>query len=130
MLQSSSPRPAASPKKLPAPRLLVELEPWHRSFLHNLRDALTRRDLPALSLTTRTAPFWDDVFVKPHFPRFWLLQSVLCHVALVGLMFGYDALLAWHPHGTVTVTPQTAPLTAYQLSDYLPQVTSGSAPAK
>ena len=129
MLQPSSPRPAASPK-LPAPRLLVELEPWHRSFLNNLRDAVTRRELPALSLTTRTAPFWDDVFVKPHFPRFWLLQSVLYHCALVGLMFAYDALLAWHPHGTVTVSQQTAPLTSYQLSDYLPPVTSGSAPAK
>ncbi len=132
MSQSSfpAPRPVVVPRKPAAPRLLIELEPWHRSFLNNLRDALTRQDQPRLSLVTRTAPFWDDVFVKPHFPRFWLLNSVLYHVALVGILYAYSTIWLGRPHVRIEVKPETTPLTAYNLSDYLPPVTSGSAPAK
>jgi TonB family protein len=133
MSQSSfpAPRPVAVPSKPAAPRLLVELEPWHRSFLNNLRDALTRQETPRLSLVTRTAPFWDDVFVKPHFPHFWLLNSVLYHVALVGMLYAYSTIWLARPRAIIVQPrPETTPLTAYNLSDYLPPVTSASAPAK
>jgi hypothetical protein len=80
--------PRAVPAPAPAPRLklLIELEPRYRVFLHNLADLLLSRRPPQLRLTSRPAHFWNDVFVPSTPPWSAFFESMLLHLLLVVLV--------------------------------------------
>jgi protein TonB len=113
-----------------APRLLLELEPRWPSFWRNLADFLLRRQPPPITLTSRPGTYWSDVFVASPLPRRPLAASGLYHVALALVLY---ALPSWWllslrpPPGSQPLRPL---LSYYDVSEYLPPVNSGSAPAK
>ncbi len=80
----------------PAPRLrlLIELEPRRRVFLRNLGDLLLARQLPQIAITSRPAPFWNDVFVRsgPRWSSFF--ESILCHLLLL-VLFVWGQSKVW-----------------------------------
>src|SRR5256712_3535614 len=77
----------------PRLRLLLELEPAHRIFFRYFADLLLFRSTSPIATTSRSAPFWGDVFVYSRVPWWWLLESMLCHmiavVAMVNLSQGW-----------------------------------------
>ncbi|MGH9601470.1 MAG: hypothetical protein ACRD24_03685, partial [Terriglobales bacterium] len=110
------------------PRLLVELEPWHRSFFNNLREFLLPQRLPPLHLTSRPAAFWTDVFVSRTPPWPSLRQSGLYHLFALTVLLTFPNLWRMRPHAESA--PKQRTLTYYQVSEYLPNLSAGSAPAK
>ena len=115
------------PRETPELRLLTELEPGHRVFLENLGDFLLFRRPPEVRITARPATFWPDVFVDTRIGRRSLLQSAGWHVLLVLAIYGITT--AWTPDMAVVSPFHNARITYYNVSDYLPPVDSGSAPA-
>ncbi|MGH9557549.1 MAG: hypothetical protein ACRD2Y_17195, partial [Terriglobales bacterium] len=111
-----------------APRLLVELEPWHRSFFSNLREFLLPKRLPPQHLTSRPAPFWPDVFVSRTPPWRSLRQSGLYHLFALTVLLTFPDLWRMRPHADTA--PKDRTLTYYAVSEYLPNLSAGSAPAK
>lgn len=114
-------------RKPPELRLLTELEPAHRVFLRNLRDVLLFRRPPEVRVTARPAAFWPDVFVDTRISRRSLAQSGGWHVLLV--LATYGITIAWTPDVTVLSAFRNTRITYYNVSDYLPPLDSGSAPA-
>lgn len=80
------PRRVPAPAPAPRLRLLIELEPRHRVFMHNLADLLLSRRPPQLRLTSRPARYWNDVFVPTGAPWSAFAESMLLHLLLVVLV--------------------------------------------
>ena len=74
---------------LPAPTLLITLEPRGQVFFRNLKDLLWRRPKAPLVLVSRPATFWEDVFVVSPWPWTRFLQSAAAHLALIAVMFAW-----------------------------------------
>src|SRR5262249_43629122 len=73
--------------------------------------------------------FWPDVFVAQPLPLRSLGQSALFHTLLLALIFGLSGLsLARRSPQLLQLADKT--ITYYDVSDYLPALSSGSAPAK
>src|SRR5437762_12825255 len=77
----------ANLKAAPHLRLLLELEPAHRVFFHNLADTLLCRSVPPIATTSSPAPFWSDVFVYSGVSWWRLLDSVLWHLLAVAVVW-------------------------------------------
>lgn len=75
-----------APAPVPRLRLLIEWEPRHRVFMHNLADMLLSRRPPQLRLTSRPARYWNDVFVPTGAPWSSFAESMLLHLLLVVLV--------------------------------------------
>jgi len=114
---------------VPAPNLLVELEPWHQVFLTNLGDVILRRRPTAMILTSQPAPFWPDVFVSTRLPKRSLAQSALYHVFVLMVLLAFPDFWARRPWAAQPVFSDRK-LTYYEVSEYLPALRTGSAPAK
>ncbi|HYN15087.1 MAG TPA: TonB family protein [Terriglobales bacterium] len=112
------------------PRLLVELDPWHRVFWRNLRDLLLRRRPRPLRLTSAPAPFWPDVFVASPVPWGRLRESFLYHVFVIVALWGFSQTYLLRPQVEIEPVTRNTTLTYYQVSEYLPPVFTASAPAK
>jgi TonB family protein len=107
----------------------VELEPWRETFLENLEDWVFRREPPPLRLTFALGTFWPDVLVPTPLPVRSLGQSALFHVFAIVLLAGLSTIsLARRSPRLVHLADKT--ITYYDVSDYLPALSSGSAPAK
>lgn len=111
------------------PRLLLELEPWGRSFVHNLGDILLRRRPPQITTTSPPAPFWHDVFVPRRMPWGAFAESILYHAVVIALAWGWSALLPNHPPVTPPHRFTSADVIYYSPSEYLPPLDTGSAHA-
>lgn len=120
--------PPPPPGPVPPLRLLVELEPWGGAFLENLGDWVFRRE-PPLHLTFAPGKFWPDVLVPAPLPLKSLGQSALYHVFALVVMFGVSTLSLARRMALATALPEKT-ITYYDVSDYLPALSSGSAPAK
>jgi TonB family protein len=120
---------ALKPKPMPltAPTLLVQLEPWHRIFFHNLRDVLWPHRLPALELRSAPADFWGDVFVHSRLPWTKFGQSALFHAAVILVLWGSARLWPSRPHLVAPVPFHSSDVVYYQASDYLPPLDTGGA---
>ncbi len=92
----------ARSRPVPRLRLLVEWEPRHRVFLGNLADLLGSRRVAPLRLTSRPAPFWNDVFVPSGAPWSSFLESMLWHLLVVILLVWAQSRV-WEP---VRLLPQ------------------------
>src|ERR1017187_1610331 len=85
-------------RSAPAPhlRLLTELEPRHRVFFRNLVDLFLSRRVSQIPITSRPAPFWDDVFVPSGAPWSAFLESMLWHLLLL-ILFVWGQSRVWAP---------------------------------
>jgi TonB family protein len=117
------------PRPEPAPRLLVELPPWRRNFVDNLRDLIFPRPLPRLELQSAPAPFWPDVFVKRELPWRRFLDSGVCHVLACALIIGVSRLLALQPRVELKPDLDRSQVIYYKASEYLPPLDTRSARA-
>jgi hypothetical protein len=81
---------------VPRLRLLTELEPRHRVFFRNLADLLLSRPVPQIPITSRPAPFWDDVFVPSGASWSSFLESMLWHMLLL-ILFVWGQSRVWAP---------------------------------
>lgn len=111
------------------PRLLVELEPWGETFRKNLGDLVLRREQPPARLAFAPGTFWKDVLVPAPLPMRSLGQSAAGHALLLAVLFGLSTLSLARRNAPVTTIPERT-ITYYDVSDYLPALSSGSAPAK
>jgi TonB family protein len=107
------------------PRLLLELEPWGRTFRRNLTDVLLQRRPPTLAISSEPAPFWPDVFVTRRLPWVAFAESLLYHGIVLALAWGFSAFLARRPL-IVQVRPfDPAEVIYYSPSEYLPPLDTG-----
>jgi TonB family protein len=108
------------------PKLLLELEPWGRSFLHNLGDILLRRRPPAVTTTSAPAPFWHDVFVPRRMPWGAFAESILYHSVVLAVAWGWSAMLPNHPQVAQPRRFDPADVIYYSPSEYLPPLDTGA----
>ena len=104
------------PAPVPRLRLLIEWEPRRRVFLSNLAGLLWARRVPQPPITSRPAPFWNDVFVPSGVPWSRFLESILWH-ALLLIVFIWGQSRVWvsvelfpqrnAAHRTITYYPPT-----------------------
>jgi TonB family protein len=106
----------------PAPRLLVELPPWHRVFVSNLRDLISPRALPPLQIRSAPAAFWPDVFVKRALPWDGVVHSCAYHLIALGLLMGLSRLVAMQPRVASVPTFERPQVIYYQPTEYLPPI--------
>lgn len=119
------PRPSA----VSPPTLIVQLEPWHRVFFRNLRDALFFHRPAALPLSSPPADFWQDVFVHSRLPWGRFAESIIFHTAVIALLWGSARLWPQRPHVAAPVAFHSSDVIYYQASEYLPPLdTGGSKP--
>ena len=112
-----------------APRLLVELRPWHRVFFENLRDLIAPRALPPLEIRSAPAAFWPDVFVKRTLPWDGVVHSCAYHLIALGLVMGLSRLIALQPRVATTPTFERSQVIYYQPSEYLPPIDTRGEPS-
>lgn len=79
----------------PEPRLklLLEREPAYVTFFHNLVDILLMRQVPRVSITSKPAVFWRDVFVSSRVGWRSMLESLVWHMTLVALIVATSLFL-------------------------------------
>ena len=112
------------------PTLLVELEPWHRVFLRNLRDLLRLRRKPPLWLVSRPGLFWPDVFVPTRMPWMQFLQSTLGHVLVIAALWGWSQLWPQRPQIVQRTVFQHSDVVYYDASEYLAPLNTGGTHAR
>jgi len=118
-------------KRAREPVFLLNLDPWHRTFLRNLADLVYPRRRPALHLSSSPGVFWPDVFVASGLPWGRFPQSVVCHVA--AFAFAWAAVSLWP---ATPITMQRSVLSRedvvyFSPDDYLPPLDTGDIkPAK
>jgi TonB family protein len=117
--------PQASPDIHPPPSLLVELEPWGRTFRRNLADTLLRRRPPAVHISSRPAPFWPDVFVPRRLPWGAFAESILYHLIVFAAAWGISTLLPPSPHVVQVRRFDPSDVIYYSPSEYLPPLDTG-----
>jgi TonB family protein len=108
------------------PRLLLELEPRGRSFLHNLADFLLRRRPTAFATTSPPAPFWPDVFVTHRLPWGAFAESFMYHAIVIAMAWGLTTLFARHPQVAQQRPFDPADVIYYSPLEYLPPLDTGS----
>lgn len=112
------------------PGFLVELDPWHRVFVRNLRDLLFRRRPQPEVSSSAPGSFWPDVFVFTPIPWARLRQSFLYHAFVITAMWGFSQTYLRAPRIEIEPLTRHTTLTYYQVSEYLPPLFTASPPAK
>ena len=112
-----------------APNLLVPWSSPGRVFLDNLLDRLLFRKPPQPWLTSRPAPFWPDVFVDQRLPWRRLAGSGVYHVLAVTLVYVITSNWVARPQMQRPSPFDGTKLTYYSVSEYLPEIDTGSRPA-
>jgi protein TonB len=118
--------PSPDPRSRPAPKLLVELEPWGHIFWRNLLDSLLFRRPPAVQTTSAPAPFWPDVFVASPLPWGAFVESVLYHGIVFAVAWAFSTLMADRPRITRRPVFRASDVIYYSPSEYLPPLDTGS----
>ena len=115
-----------APESPQPPKLLVELEPWGRSFRRNFTDFLLRRRPAPLAISSSPAPFWPDVFVTRRMPWVAFAESLLYHGIVLMLAWGFSELLPNRPRVVAVRRFDPADVIYYSPSEYLPPLDTGS----
>ena len=115
-----------APEFSQSPKLLVELEPWGRSFGQNLIDLLLRRRPAPLTISSPPALFWPDVFVTRRMPWIAFAESLLYHGIVLMLAWGFSVLLPNRPRVVEVRRFDPADVIYYSPSEYLPPLDTGS----
>src|SRR5215472_526393 len=111
------------------PKLLVELEPWGRTFGRNLADFLCRRQPPAIPTTSAPAPFWPDVFVSHRLPWNAFAESILYHAVVIAFAWGLSSLFASRPQIAKQRPFDPHDVIYYSPFEYLPPLDTGKSHA-
>ncbi len=117
-----------SPGEVKVPEFVVKLEPWGATFLRNIREAIVPP--PRIQYPYFPGAAWPDVLVYSPLPWRSVVQSVFFHGLFFLLFLGIS--VRWFL-GMQSLHPQVAKdtsITYYKLSEYLPSLQGGSAPAK
>ena len=117
------------PKLVAVPTLLVELEPWHRVFLRNLRDLFRFRRKAPLWLVSRPGEFWPDVFVPERMPWIQFLQSGLGHILVIAALWGWSLLWPQRPQIVERPVFHSSDVVYYDATEYLAPLDTGGAHA-
>src|ERR1700751_2012533 len=113
-----------------APSLLLELEPWGRTFWRNLADVLWRGQPPVLTTTSPPGQFWPDVFVSRPLPWSAFAESILYHAVFIALAWGLSSLFASRPQiATKQRAFDPSDVIYYSPSEYLPPLDTGKSHA-
>jgi TonB family protein len=109
--------------------LLVEPEPWLRTFLHNMID-LFRMDPPPLLVSSHPGRYWPDAQV--HRPVAWvpMRQSFLAHLLAIVAVYGGSLWWLNRPRVLTEDPARMTTIVHYQLSEYLPAVNAPRADAE
>src|SRR5262249_8902046 len=121
--------PAETPLIVPAPRLLVELESWPRTFFGNLWDTFFPPQHQNLYITSAPAPFWPDVFVKRGLPWRRFLESGGYHILAVGMLIAFGRFLDMQPQPVARPVFDHNQVIYYQPDEYLPPLDTRSSSA-
>jgi len=110
------------------PRLLVQLEAWHRVFSRNFRDLFSRRQ-PPLRLASKPGEFWADVFVSSRLPWRGFAESVSGQAALIAAVWSLAQI--WPHPRPIALQPafHHEDVVYYEPSEYLAPLNTGQAPA-
>ena len=117
-----------SPGEVKVPRFVVELEPWGHTFLRNLREAIIPP--PPIKYEYPATGGWPDVFVDSPLPWRSVTQSTLYHAFFFLLIYGVSVSWFFGMQGLQPRVAKESAITYYNLSEYLPPLQGGSAPAK
>src|SRR5882724_10839927 len=118
--------PRSAPLK--APRLLVEWQSGSSAFIENLRAVLFKQK--PLVLSSRPGTYWSDVFVHRPLAKREIALSYLLHALVISIAYMYPWVSDFSSHTQLESTTKDTTITYYKLSEYLPAINSGSAPAK
>lgn len=113
---------------LTAPKLLVEWQPGSSAFVENLRAVLFRQK--PLVLSSRPGTYWPDVFVHRPLAKREIALSYLLHGLVISIIYMYPWMGVFAPRTQLESPTKDTTITYYKLSEYLPSITSASAPAK
>src|SRR6266567_2233185 len=107
---------------VPEVRFLVQLEPWRRQFLRNIRDLFSSPG--EVEISSAPAEFWTDVFVASGLPWSKFGQSTIYHVTVIALLWG--AVQLW-PQPRILNQPVLSKdeVISYSPSEYLPPLDTG-----
>src|SRR6266705_3525957 len=113
----------AASTTLPEVRFLVQLEPWGRQFLRNIRDLFSSPG--EVEISSAPAEFWTDVFVASGLPWSKFGQSTIYHVTVIALLWG--AVQLW-PQPRILNQPVLTrdEVISYSPSEYLPPLDTGN----
>ncbi len=117
----------SKPGQFPAPTLLVQLEPWHRTFFRNFQDLFRPSQESTPRLVSTPGEFWSDVFVPSHLPWNKFAQSGAFHLLAVLALWGSARLWPQSAHLTTPLAFHSSDVVYYQPSDYLPPLDTGGA---
>ena len=118
--------PRSAPLK--APRLLVEWQSGSSAFIENLRAVLFKQK--PLVLSSRPGTYWPDVFVHRPLAKREIALSYLLHALVISIVYMYPWVAVFAPRTQIESPTKDTTITYYKLSEYLPAITSASAPAK
>jgi len=112
----------AASTTLPEVRFLVQLEPWGRQFLRNIRDLFSSPG--EVEISSAPAEFWTDVFVASGLPWWKFGQSTIYHITVIALLWG--AVQLW-PQPRILNQPVLSKdeVISYSPSEYLPPLDTG-----
>jgi TonB family protein len=114
-------------------KLLITLDPWYRALLGNFCDLFSPPESAPLSLSSSSAPFWPDVFVRSALPWRRFAESAILHGVCVLALWGVIRLRPPRPSRATPVVFSNADVLRYELSEYLPTLDTGvqsNAPAQ
>ena len=120
---------ALSPESSPDAelKLLLELEPWGRTFLRNLGDAILFRRPSRVPANWPAGEFWPDVFVTRPWPWASFFKSGLGHGLALAALLILGRGRALRPHSAPMPRSQVI---YYTRSEYLPLLDTGQVVAK
>src|SRR2546430_13434592 len=130
MASAAKPTPESVPRSAPpkVPKLLVEWESGPAAFIENLRAVLFQQK--PLALTSRPGTYWSDVFVHRPLAKREIALSYLLHGLVISIVYMYPWMGVFAPRTQIESPTKDTTITYYKLSEYLPAITSLSAPAK
>src|SRR5215468_3691654 len=108
-----------------APRLLVELEPWGRTFRRNLVDSLLFRRPVQVETTSPPAAFWPDVFVPSRLPWGAFIESVLYHGIVFAVAWAISTVSTPRPRPVRRPVFRASDVLYYSPAEYLPPLDTG-----
>ena len=128
-MQQTDNVPSVSQPNMMSPGLQIDWPAGHRVFFGNLRDFLFFRQPKQPQLTSAPGTFWPDVFVDR--PVAWrsMASSALYHVFLVVAIYGLSVTWAQRAPLATRSPFDNSKITYYNVSEYLPEINTGEAPA-
>jgi TonB family protein len=108
-----------------APCLLVELEPWGRTFRRNLLDSLFFRRPAQIKTTSAPAPFWSDVFVPSRLPWGAFVESILYHGIVFAVAWAFSTIYTPRPRPARRPVFRASDVLYYSPAEYLPPLDTG-----